>query len=224
VSEFEKRKLYPVPSQKTLGEKLRALRRRNRLSLAKAEEETKVRQKYLVALEKGDYHQLPEDVYTIGFLAKYAEFLGAPKEELIQAYRQERGATNSLRPLAPKIQLKETRVYLTPKVIILGLVFLSIAGLLGYIFYSVKNFTSAPNLEISSPVTESVIRQDKVEIIGKTDDGVTLKINDQVVFIDALGNFHESVKLQPGLNNIELRATNRLKKETVKVIKILAEF
>lgn len=224
MSEFEKRKLYPTPSQKTLGERLRALRRRNHLSLAKAEEETKVRQKYLVALEKGDYHQLPDDVYTIGFLAKYAEFLGASKEELIQAYRREKGATSSVRQLAPKIQLKEKRVYLTPKVLVLSLVFLGIAGLLGYIFYSVRNFTSAPNLEISSPVTESVIRQDKAEIVGKTDDGATLKINDQVVFIDDLGNFHETIKLQPGLNNIELRSTNRLKKETVKVIKILAEF
>ena len=224
MSEFEKRKLYPGESPKTLGERLRALRRRQRLSLEKAEEETKVRLKYLVALEKGNYHELPEDVYTIGFLSKYAEFLGVSKEEMIQAYRSERGSSGKFRPLSPKIQLKETKVWLSPKIIVLGLVFLGIAGLLAYVFYSVRSFTSAPNLEISSPVTESVIRQDRIEIIGKTDDEVTLKINDQVVFIDALGNFQETVKLQPGMNNIEIRATNRLKKETVKVIKILAEY
>jgi hypothetical protein len=73
-------------------------------------------------------------------------------------------------------------------------------------------------------VAETVIRQDNVEVIGKTDTGVTVKINDQVIMIDTLGNFQETVKLQPGLNNIEIRATNRIKKETIKTIKILAEF
>ncbi len=221
MKEFAHRQL---PSPKTLGERLKVYRRRNRLTLEQAEEETRVRLKYLVALEKGDYSQLPEDVYTIGFLSKYADFLGAPKEELILLYRQERGTVGNVRPISPKIHLKENKIYLTPRTIILGLAVLFVAALLGYIFYSVRNFTSPPNLEISSPVADQVIRQDSVEIIGKTDEGVTLAINDQTIFIDDKGNFHESVKLQPGLNNIEIRATNRLKKETVKVIKILAEF
>ncbi len=212
-----------LQSPRTLGERLKAYRQRQHLTFEQAEEETKVRLKYLVALEKGDYNQLPAGVYTIGFLSKYADFLGAPKEELIQAYRQERGTAGNL-PLAPKIQLKENRFYLTPKTIILGLVVIFCATLTGYIFYSVKNFTSPPNLEISSPVADQVIREDKVEIVGKTDEGTTLEINDQTVFIDDKGNFHETVKLQPGLNNIEVRAINRLKKETVKVIKILAEY
>lgn len=210
-------------SSKSLGERLKAYRQRRHFTLEQAEEETKVRRRYLAALEKGDYHQLPDSVYTIGFLSKYADFLGAPKDELIQAYRLERGSATQ-GPLAPKIQLKENKFYLTPKTIILGTVILFAAALAGYIFYSVKNFTSPPNLEISSPLSDQVIRQDSVEIVGKTDAGVTLDINDQTIFIDDKGNFHEAVKLQPGINNIEVRAINRLKKETTKVIKILAEY
>lgn len=205
-----------------MGERLRALRRRRHLSLEQAEEETKVRLKYLEALEKGDYGRLPADVYTIGFLTKYAEFLGAPREELLLSYRRER--QKSFVEIAPKLGLKERKVYLTPKVIIFAVVFLGLAALFSYVFYSVKNFTSAPNLEISSPVADQVLRQDKVEVIGKTDEGASLQINGQTVFLDERGNFHETIKLQPGLNNIEVRATNRLKKETIKIIKILAEY
>lgn len=211
-------------AEKTLGERLRTLRRRQRLTLEQAEEETRVRQKYLEALEKGNYAELPANVYVLGFLAKYAEFLGASKEKLLEDYRRERGTNTDINMLAPKAQIKEKRAYLTPKTIILLVVILVVAGFLGYIFYAVSNFTSPPNLEIQSPSTETVIRQDKVEIVGKTDEGASLKINDQVVFLDDIGNFREIVKLQPGLNNIELRSTNRVKKETVRVIKILAEY
>lgn len=213
-----------ILGEKTLGEKLRALRRRRHLSLEQAEEKTKVRMRYLDALERGSYGELPADVYVLGFLIKYAEFLDAPKEELMAAFRRERGTDDIPKNIAPVIQIKEKKAYLTPKIIILFLVFLGIAGFFGYIFYAVRNFTSPPHLEIQSPSTETVIRQDRVEIIGKTDEGASLKINDQVVFLDDRGNFKEMVKLQMGLNNIELRATNRVKKETVKVIKILAEY
>ncbi|MFA6492851.1 MAG: helix-turn-helix domain-containing protein [Patescibacteria group bacterium] len=213
-----------ILTEKTLGEKLRAFRKRKHLSLEQAEEETKVRVKYLDALERGSYGELPADVYVLGFLAKYAEFLGAPKEELIDCFHHERGTNNLPKNIAPEVQIKERKAYLTPRIIVLILVFLGIVGFLGYIFYAIKNFTAPPNLEIRSPSAETVIHQDRVEVIGKTDEGSSLKINDQVVFLDDKGNFKETVKLQTGLNNIEIRATNRVQKETVKVIKILAEY
>jgi cytoskeletal protein RodZ len=208
---------------RTLGERLKFFRKRKSISLEKAEEETKIKLKYLVALEKGNFVELPDDVYTIGFLSKYADFLGAPKEELTELYYRERGK-KSLGKIDFKSQIKEKRVYLTPKIIVLIGVILLLAGIFGYIFYSINHFTSAPNLEISSPVAESIINQDSVEIIGKTDIGATLTINDQVVLIDENGNFKTTAKLQPGINNIEITVTNRLKKENTKTIKILAEF
>jgi len=211
-------------SEKTLGEKLRNLRKRKHFSLEQAEEQTKVRVRYLDALERGAYSELPANVYVLGFLAKYAEFLGVPKEELIDVFHRERGKSSLPKELAPETQIKEKRAYLTPRTIILVGIILILAGFVGYIFYAVEHFTSPPNLEIQSPSNETVIRQDRVEIVGKTDAGASLRINDQVIFLDDKGNFRETVKLQAGLNNIELRANNRTKKETVKIIKILAEY
>ena len=221
MANFFQKKIY---SEKTLGERLKSLRRRKRLTLEKAEEETKVRLKYLLALEKGDYSHLPADVFAIGFLVKYIELLGGPKDELIMLYKRERSKVERPELFSPQTQFKERKIYLTPKIMFWGVLFLALAGLTGYIFYAVKNFTSPPNLAISSPVTESVIRQDKVEIIGKTDEGATLTINDQVVLIDDRGNFQEVAKLQPGLNSIEIKAVNRLKKETILILKVLGEF
>lgn len=220
MKDFNKHKLY---TKKTLGERLKMYRKRNHHSLANAEEETRVRLKYLEALEKGDYGRLPEDVYTIGFLSKYADFLGAPKDDLIELYKKERGEV-SPKIISPRLEYKEKRVFLTTRSLLFIIIILVALGIFGYIFYSVRKFTSAPNMEISSPVAESVIREDKIEVVGKTDPGATLQINDQVVLIDPNGNFHEQVNLQSGLNNIEIKATNRLKKETIRIIKILAEY
>lgn len=213
-----------ITLERTLGEKLRALRKRKHLSLEQAEEETKVRARYLDALERGAYAQLPADVYVLGFLAKYSEFLGTKKEDLLTLYRQERGSLKSPKNIAPESQLKEKKAFLTPRIVILIVVAIAVVTFLGYIFYALKNFTAPPNLVIQSPSAETVIHQDRVEVVGKTDIGASLKINDQVVFLDDLGNFKETVKLQTGLNNIEIRSINRVKKETVKVVKILAEY
>ncbi len=208
---------------RTLGDRLQHYRKKKHISLEQAEEETKVRLKYLKALEQGNYEVLPADVYSLGFLTKYADFLGAPREKLLADFRREKEFGRPFEPI-PTIRKYKEKIFITPKIIIIfGLILLG-AGLIFYILYSIKNFTSPPNLEISSPVTETVIREDQVEVIGKTDQGCSLKINDQTILIDENGNFQEVLRLQPGINNIEIRSMNRLKKETVKVIKILAEF
>ncbi|MHB0868263.1 MAG: helix-turn-helix domain-containing protein [Chloroflexota bacterium] len=60
----------------TMGEVLREARYRLRVSLEEVEEYTKIRKKYLIALEGDDYSELPAPVYARGFLQSYAEYLG----------------------------------------------------------------------------------------------------------------------------------------------------
>jgi cytoskeleton protein RodZ len=80
-----------------LGERLRAARESQGISLAQAAAETRILQRYLVALEDGDYQNLPGDVYTRGFIRNYAAFLGLSADELIELYRYERGRTDPIR-------------------------------------------------------------------------------------------------------------------------------
>lgn len=219
--EFTRRQIKTV---KTLGDILKAGRKKKNVSLDEAEEETKVRLKYLEALEEGRYELLPASVYAVGFLAKYAEFLEIDKEPLVSQFMQERGLERQFAKIAPERKIKEPVFSVTPKFLIILAIVLAVGGILGYIFYSVRQFTLPPNLEIASPSAEEVIKEDQVEIVGKTDEGATLLINNQTVLIDDKGNFRQKVKLNPGLNSFEIKATNQLKKESVKVIKVLAEY
>ena len=59
-----------------MGERLRTAREGRGLSLDDVETATKIRKKYLVALEQEDEEALPPGVYARGLLRNYASFLG----------------------------------------------------------------------------------------------------------------------------------------------------
>lgn len=60
------------------------------LSLDDIEKNTHIRKKYLRLLEKGDYANLSNDVYTRGYVKNYAEFLGFDTKEILKLYSSER--------------------------------------------------------------------------------------------------------------------------------------
>lgn len=72
-----------------LGELLRSTREALGLSLAQAEEDTRIRRQYLEALEEEDFGRMPARVYVRGFLRNYALYLGLNPEEVLAL----RGAT-----------------------------------------------------------------------------------------------------------------------------------
>lgn len=217
-------KVKKISAPKTLGEILRSARKKKEISLAQTEEETKVRQKYLEALEESRYEALPGDVYALGFLTKYADFLNLDKNEMINRFKTERGESALGSRLMPIRRMKESGIYFTQRHLVIGAITLCLVGVLGYIIYSVRVFTMPPNLEISNPSTKEILKEDNMVISGKTDASVTLKINDQNVLLDGNGNFSQEVKLNPGLNTFQVTASNRLKKVTTKQVQILAQY
>jgi len=218
--EFTRRK---IKTPRSLGEILKSTRKKKELTLEQAEEETKVRVRYLEALEENRSEVLPASVYTIGFLAKYADFLGLNKEDLIKQFAEERGKGYNHTKIMVERRIRQSWFFITPKLLTITGIILVLILVLGYIAFSVKSFMSPPNLAISEPSADQVITEDKVQIIGKTDEGVTLTINGENVPIDSKGNFAQTVKLNPGLNSFEISSINGLKKESVKLVKVLAE-
>src|SRR5437870_13278711 len=90
-----------------LGEQLRAQRERKGITLEQAAGDTRIREKFLKALEDGDYQSLPGPVYTRGFLRNYAEYLDLETDELVMLYHHESGRpaeplqTRTLKPYRP---------------------------------------------------------------------------------------------------------------------------
>lgn len=71
-----------------LGQRLREAREAQNLTLAEVEAKTRIRQRFLAALEAEEWDVLPGEVTIRGFLRKYATFLGLDADEVIQHYRE----------------------------------------------------------------------------------------------------------------------------------------
>ncbi|MBP8717870.1 MAG: helix-turn-helix domain-containing protein [Candidatus Atribacteria bacterium] len=73
---------------KEIGEYLRNRRIELGISLEEAEQNLKIRKKYLVALEEGDESILPGRTYFVGYLRNYANYLGIDPDYLNQLLKK----------------------------------------------------------------------------------------------------------------------------------------
>lgn len=71
-----------------IGEVLRRAREQRGISLAEAEAATKIRLRYLAAMERGDFASLPGRPYALGFLRNYARFLGLDAQPLVEELKR----------------------------------------------------------------------------------------------------------------------------------------
>jgi len=71
-----------------IGEVFREARRRREVDLAQVEEATRIRQRYLRAIEAEEWSALPGGFYTRGFIRAYASFLGLDGDRLAEDYRE----------------------------------------------------------------------------------------------------------------------------------------
>lgn len=83
-----------------IGETLREARMRRRIDMAEVETATKIRAKYLRALENEEWGLLPGTTYVKTFLRTYAEYLELDGRTLVEEYKQryERPAHGELAP------------------------------------------------------------------------------------------------------------------------------
>src|SRR5262245_4459866 len=72
----------------SIGQQLQKARNQRRVELSEAERATKIRVKFLEAMEKDRWEDLPGPPYNRSFLASYAGFLGLDDQALLRQYRE----------------------------------------------------------------------------------------------------------------------------------------
>jgi cytoskeletal protein RodZ len=150
---------------------LRDARQARGVSLQEAERETKIRAKYLGALEDDNFTGLPGPVYVRGFLRNYAHYLGLDVKEVIELYedqiqptrvkiraaRGERPPEKKGRPDTEKISIHplsptpvDTRVRYGSSYILVSLVAVPLI-ILFYFIYSIWGGQRSETLPIQTP-------------------------------------------------------------------------
>jgi len=213
-----------ISSQKTVGARLRSARRRQKITLEEAEEKTKVRLKYLKAIEEDNWQEFPSQIYLLGFVRRYAGFLGLDQDALAKEFKHEIGDANGAsRGLLSRP--KDTffdRFIITPRVVVGTLVVVILVALISYVIYSVNQLSKPPFINIVSP-KEEIIIQKEIVVSGKTEDTALVEINGQSVNVDDAGDFSQKVELTPGVNIFEIKAKSRLGRSSAKTVRVLFE-
>ena len=211
----------PVPAADRaidLPERLLSARERKGVDLYRAERDTKIRSRYLAALERGDYRELPGAVYTTGFLRNYALYLGLDPEDVIQQWRRERGADAQPAPaiVVPRpIHAPRTGLTFSVGVVVAALLTVLVALFALYIALQLVRFNKAPTISVSDPA-EAVSQVDgsttSYLLQGTSIPGATIQVNSTVrqdpylVTAGPDGRWSVSVELRRGQNRFDITA------------------
>lgn len=219
VRGFSKRRLK---LSENLAEKLKSAREKKDLSILDVEVGTKIKAKYLEAIESGNWLSLPSAVYTRGFVLAYAKCLNLDRREMLDLfetelkYQKSRGQAN----LVYEKSLKDVRVLITPKLLGYCLLTFFVLSMFAYIVYQVSIFAGSPNLKIVSPNNNTIVENDSIDIRGVTDTDIFLTINDENVPVANDGHFATNLKLHRGINIIKVKASGKPDKETSEVLTV----
>ena len=119
-----------------IGDTLREARMREHLDIADVESRTKIRAKYLRALENEEFGMLPGPTFVKTFLRTYAEALGLDPQVLVEEYRatyESRDEVEHLQPLGPTAVSRERRRGVGPPRgpwLVIGLAVAAVVGVL----------------------------------------------------------------------------------------------
>ncbi|THF78439.1 helix-turn-helix domain-containing protein [Cohnella fermenti] len=89
-----------------LGLLLRKAREQRGYTLDDIQEATKIRKRYLEAIENGEYKVLPGSFYVRAFVKTYAETVGLDAEEVLRLYHKELPKPTTAETVAPEAMLK----------------------------------------------------------------------------------------------------------------------
>jgi transcriptional regulator with XRE-family HTH domain len=76
----------PLEAGSTFGDELRREREIRGISLKEIADSTKVSRRFLEAIERNDYRNLPAPVFTRGFVREYARYVGLSGDEMVTRY------------------------------------------------------------------------------------------------------------------------------------------
>ncbi len=204
----------------SLPDRLAAARERKGVDLFRAERDTKIRARYLAALERGEYRDLPGAVYTKGFLRNYAIYLDLDPEDVLRQWRRERGdqAAPEAAVVPPKPILETPRpLAFSPSVVSAAIMTLGVIVFGVYLAVQLLRFAKPPTLDVRSPATavlEVSEASTTYRLAGTATPGATVTVatsgRPQPYRITALsdGTWSVDVDLRRGTNQFDIDAVD----------------
>lgn len=143
----------------TLGDVLKRARMEKGLTLDEIQEMTKIRKRYLQAIEAGNFSDLPGSFYVRAFIKSYAEAVQLNPNELLQLYKNSLPSDQTAQPIVEPVKRKRRYNENSDKITKWASLFflicfvLLISSIIYYFIYN-KDHSSDSNYLDDTPLTE----------------------------------------------------------------------
>jgi cytoskeletal protein RodZ len=198
---------------KTIGTLLKETRRNKKITLESLEEKTKIKKRFLVAIEKEKWEDLPPYPTVAGFVTSISNFLSLNSTKTQAILRRDYTLQKTISP--PKSSFSQKSVSFGPKIVFTFSAILVLLLICSYLLFQYYRFTSPPKLSLKYP-QQDITNYNKLEIQieGHSSAGSTIRVNNQPAIVDDEGKFTTNLSLVEGKNEIEIKAISRSNRET----------
>jgi len=196
----------------TVGEILKKERIKKGINLLEIEKKTKIREKYLKAIEENNWKYFSSKVYIIGVIKNYAKVLRLNTDKILALFRKDYEKKENI-----FFKKRLSIDFLNPstkKIVKIITVFL-IIFFLGYFVYQLKLYFLPPKIELISPKTVSFKKDEKITIVAKTDKDAIIYVFGQRIYQNKEGFFEYVLPLKKGENQLIIEAIGANGKKTV---------
>lgn len=191
----------------SVGAVLRNAREKKGLSLSEIEEETKIKSKFLTALEEGSWKVLPGFSTTCGFVKTYAKNVGVDPDYAAALLRRDFPQARS--HLRNETDIRFSTVW-TPRATITAVILLALLIVGAYLIRQYMVFAAPP------PLTVQTFREgEQIIVSGKTRSTATLEVEGRNALLFEDGSFKVTLDVSSLGDFLELKAISRSGKETV---------
>lgn len=186
----------------TIGEILKRERIKKNLSLSEIEKKTRIRKKYLQAIEENNWQIFPSKVYIEGIIKNYSITLDLPYKKVIAFFRRDYEGKEEI-----GFKKKVSKTYLSPesKKIFTGFIVGFLIIIFVYFGWQLKKFLSPPSITFISPKQTYFVNEDKIEIKAKVEPETAVFIFDQRVYPDSNGYFKYLLPLNKDKNEVIIK-------------------
>jgi len=203
----------------TLPERLLAAREEKGVDLYRAERDTKIRARYLAALERGDWRELPGSVYTKGFLRNYALYLGLDPDDILIQWRAERGDNPPTEPVIVvphAVAAPRQGFTFSPGMLAAALLVIGVVAFAAYLAVQLLRFAKPPSISVTDPssaVSEVDESTTSYTLRGTSQAGASIVITTpgrdvQRVNAGPDGTWSADIDLRRGRNEFDVTATD----------------
>lgn len=199
----------------TIAEQIFEARQEKKLKIAEIAKRLNIGERYLEAIEKGDFNKLPQGIYGKKYISEYASFLGLDAPVIMEIFEREvfKKEQSQKKKMFSMQVVRNSHLMSTPKILRNIIIALVVIVCLFYLGYRMQRIISLPVLTLISPAENLVTVDKEIEVSGYAEVEAQILVNGELTLSGANGYFSKKINLKEGVNTITVTVKKKYGRE-----------